>query len=83
MGLKVFGHVTNVGRKQERQAMVKAISDKHNGRIDVLVANAACSTHFGDQLEISEKAYDKMMDLNVKSVFFLIKECKDQLIKSK
>ena len=40
----------------------------------MLVPNAACSTHFGNQMEISERAYDKMWDLNVKSTFFLIKE---------
>ena len=44
------------------------------GKIDVLVPNAAVSTHFGKQFEISEKAYDKLFDLNVKSTFFLIKE---------
>ena len=54
----------------------------HGGRLDVLVPNAACSTYFGDQLDITEKQYDKMWDLNVKSTFFLIKECKEMLLKS-
>ena len=55
--------------------MVDLVKSKYEGRLDVLVPNAACSTHFGAQMEISEKAYDKMWDLNVKSTFFLIKEC--------
>ena len=55
--------------------LVDLIKSKYEGRLDVLVPNAACSTHFGSQMEISEKAYDKMWDLNVKSTFFLIKEC--------
>ena len=55
--------------------MLQAIKDMHGGRLDVLVPNAACSTHFGPQLQITERAYDKMWDLNVKSTFFLIKEC--------
>ena len=42
--------------------------------MDVLVPNAAVSPHFGQQLDISERAYDKLWDLNVKSTFFLIKE---------
>ena len=54
--------------------------EKAHGRLDVLVPNAACSTHFGSQLDISEKAYDKMWNLNVKSTFFLIKEAKDLLL---
>ena len=41
--------------------------------------NAAVSTHFGNQFDISEKAYDKLWDLNVKSTFFLIKEALDML----
>ena len=63
-------------------ALLKKIGDKY-GRIDVLVPNQACSTHFGDQLNISESQYDKLWDLNVKSVFFLIKEAKDLLLASK
>lgn len=62
--------------------MLDKISQMHDGVLDVLVPNAACSTHFGQQLDISEKAYDKLWDLNVKSTFFLIKECKDMLLKS-
>ena len=54
--------------------LVKVIQERYGGKLDVLVPNAACSTHYGKQLEISERAYDKMWDLNVKSTFFLIKE---------
>ena len=63
--------------------MLDKIAKQHGGRIDVLVPNAACSTHFGKQLEIEEKAYDKLWDLNVKSTFFLVKESYQMLIKSK
>ena len=55
----------------------------HNGRLDVLVLNAAASTHIGTQLEISERRYDRMWEVNVKSVFFHIKECYPMLKKSK
>ena len=63
----------NVGNQAHRKQLVQMIKDKY-GKLDVLVPNAACSTHFGDQMEISERAYDKMWDLNVKSTFFLVKE---------
>ena len=62
--------------------MLQKIKDMH-GRLDVLVPNAACSTHFGTQLDITESAYDKLWDLNVKSTFFLIKECYPLLLASK
>jgi NAD(P)-dependent dehydrogenase (short-subunit alcohol dehydrogenase family) len=38
------------------------------GRVDVLINNAATSLHFGSMLDTSEKAYDKMMELNVKVI---------------
>jgi dehydrogenase/reductase SDR family protein 4 len=78
----VEGHICNVGKKEERQKLIKHIGDKH-GRIDVLVPNVASSTHVGIALEISEAAYDKMWELNVKSTFFTIAECKPLLEKSK
>ena len=52
------------------------------GRIDVLVLNAACATHAGEQLAITEGAFDKMFSLNVKSTFFTIAESKDLLTAS-
>jgi dehydrogenase/reductase SDR family protein 4 len=53
--------------------LIKKIEVAH-GKLDVLVLNAACSTHFGTQMDITEAAYDKMFSLNVKSPFFTIKE---------
>ncbi len=43
--------------------------------------NHAVSPYFGTSLDISEKAYDKIFDFNVKSVFFMIKEAKELLMK--
>ena len=69
----VVGLAVNVGKVDERKKLIDFISEKY-GKLDVLVPNAAVSTHFGSQLEISERSYDKLWDLNVKSTFFLIKE---------
>ena len=71
----IEGVTVNVGNKEQRGQLVQIITERYGGKLDVLVPNAACSTHFGSQMEISERAYDKMWDLNVKSTFFLIKEC--------
>mmetsp|Transcript_1351 Transcript_1351/g.857 ORF Transcript_1351/g.857 Transcript_1351/m.857 type:complete len:166 (-) Transcript_1351:131-628(-) len=81
-GLKVEGHVCDVDKKEQRLKLFKLIEEKH-GRLDVLVLNAACSTHFGTQLDIDEKAYDKMFSLNVTSYFFSVKEAKHLLEKGK
>eukprot|EP00347_Sterkiella_histriomuscorum_P006988 403350679 len=77
---KVEGHACNIGNKEQRQALLQKIQEKY-GKLDVLVCNQASSTHFGTQMEISETAYDKMWDLNVKSIFYLIKESKELLKK--
>lgn len=52
---------------------------KKFGRVDVLVANIAASLHVGKALDIEERAFDKMFEVNVKSTFFLIKEYYDLL----
>ncbi|MCP4327833.1 MAG: SDR family oxidoreductase [Alphaproteobacteria bacterium] len=41
------------------------------GRIDILVCNAAVNPHYGPMLGVSEAAYDKIMDTNVKSTLWL------------
>lgn len=41
------------------------------GRIDVLVCNAAVNPYFGPMADVTESAYDKIMDTNVKSNLWL------------
>ena len=63
--------------------MLQRIRSMHGGHLDVLVSNAAVLSHFGETLSITEKQYDKMFDINVKSSFFLIKDCIEMLRASK
>ena len=57
--------------------------EKEQGRLDVLVLNAACSNYMGTQMEIPESAYDKLFSVNVKSNFFTIKAAKHLLERGK
>ena len=41
------------------------------GRVDILVNNAATNPYFGPMVEISEGAYDKTFEVNVKGYFFM------------
>ncbi|MDP7693646.1 MAG: SDR family NAD(P)-dependent oxidoreductase, partial [Vicinamibacterales bacterium] len=41
------------------------------GQIDVLVCNAAVNPHFGPMVDVTESAYDKVMDTNVKHNLWL------------
>lgn len=71
--LEAYGFVCHVGSKEDRDNLLDYIK-KNFGRLDILVPNAAVSTWFGSLFDISEEQYDKMLDINLKSVFFMIKE---------
>lgn len=73
--LKAQGHEAiaipcHVGRKEDLQNLV----DKTNeawGSIDVLVCNAATNPVYGTTAEMTDDAWDKIMDTNVKGTFWL------------
>lgn len=62
----------HVGRADQIQNMVAATVHAF-GRIDILVNNAATNVSFGPCLEIEEAQFDKMIEINLKSTFRLIK----------
>lgn len=47
---------------------------KEWGRIDILVCNAATNPQFADVIETDEWAWDKVMNLNLKSCFLICKK---------
>ena len=73
LGFSAVGFPCHVGNKKDRENLINFIS-KNYGKLDVLVANAAVSTFFGDLFEIKEEQMDKMYEVNLKSTFFLVKE---------
>ncbi len=66
-GLKAAGIVCHVGREEDRAAMIKAVVDQF-GRIDILVNNAAVNPYYGPIENIEMSAYQKTLDVNLKSV---------------
>ena len=60
----------NVGDKAAAQNLVDTVMKKW-GRIDILVCNAASNPHFGPLATASDEVFDKIMQTNVKSVFWL------------
>lgn len=65
-GGKITSYVAHFGKKEDRLRVHGEIKKKF-GKLDVLVANIAASLHVGRQLNITERAYDKMWEINVKS----------------
>jgi NAD(P)-dependent dehydrogenase (short-subunit alcohol dehydrogenase family) len=72
IGPSVKPIVCHVGRASDLQRMVGATLERF-GRIDVLVNNAGTNVAQGPCLEVDESRFDKMIEINLKSAFRLIK----------
>ncbi|MBU2955035.1 SDR family NAD(P)-dependent oxidoreductase [Marinobacter sp. F3R08] len=69
-GFEAIAIPCHVGRKSDLQNLV----DKTNeawGSIDVLVCNAATNPVYGTTADMTDEAWDKIMDTNVKGTFWL------------
>jgi dehydrogenase/reductase SDR family member 4 len=60
----------HVGSKPALQSLIDTVTAKWGG-IDILVCNAASNPHFGPMNTASDEVFDKIMETNVKSVFWL------------
>jgi len=60
----------HIGRKEEMQALVDSTNARW-GRIDILVCNAAVNPYFGASAKMPDEAYDRVMNSNVRSNFWL------------
>jgi 2-dehydro-3-deoxy-D-gluconate 5-dehydrogenase len=68
-GRKALPIAAHVGRMDQIQGLVDGVIEKF-GRIDILVNNAGTSFN-APAMDISEKAWDSVMNLNLKGLFFL------------
>jgi NAD(P)-dependent dehydrogenase (short-subunit alcohol dehydrogenase family) len=60
----------NISRKADAETLVSRTLD-YWGRVDALVCNAAVSPYFGPMSELDDAAFDKLMNVNVKSNLWL------------
>ena len=70
LGRRALAVPTNVRRIDELRHLVDTVGQEL-GRIDVLVNNAGTTPVFGPVQEIDERAWDVIMNTNVKSMFYL------------
>ncbi|MDO9553816.1 SDR family NAD(P)-dependent oxidoreductase [Rhodonellum sp.] len=73
-GYEVSGIACNVGNFDELKLLVDKTVERY-GQIDVLVNNAATNPIFGPIHDTSLEAYEKIMDVNLKAPFQLMKLC--------
>lgn len=69
-GRKCLPIATHAGRIEEINSLVKKVVDEF-GRIDILVNNAATNPTMASALDIDDRAWDSIMNLNLKGLFFL------------
>jgi NAD(P)-dependent dehydrogenase (short-subunit alcohol dehydrogenase family) len=67
---KSLAVATHVGRLDEINNLVTRVKDEL-GKIDILVNNAATNPTMDQAMEIGERAWDSIMNLNLKGLFFL------------
>lgn len=70
MGRKSLAVAAHVGRMEEIDNLVSKVKEEF-GRIDILVNNAATNPAIDSALDVSERAWDSIMNLNLKGLFFL------------
>ncbi len=73
-GGEAFSHTVHTGDSESVKNLVAA-SIAHFGGVDILVNNAATNVHFGPLLTSEESHWDKILDVNLKGYFRMIKEC--------
>ncbi len=75
---RVLACAAHSGSTEEVQTLVMQ-TIKHFGGVDILVNNAATNPHFGPVLTADESHWDKILDVNVKGYFRMIKACVDRM----
>ncbi|MXX75081.1 MAG: SDR family oxidoreductase [Holophagales bacterium] len=69
-GGEAIAHPCHVGHKDQLDRLVAATRERW-GKIDNLVVNAAVNPYYGSSLGIPDSAFDKVMEVNIRSVHWL------------
>ena len=71
----------HMGYEDQIDGLFKTIQERH-GRVDILVNNAATNPHFGNMLDADAGMWDKIIDVNLKGPFFMIKKAAPMMMKT-
>ena len=72
-GLEAIAIAANMGNVEEAHALVDQTVDAYGG-IDIIINNAAANPVFGPIQNTEERAFDKILDVNLKGPFELCKK---------
>jgi 3-oxoacyl-[acyl-carrier protein] reductase len=71
LGANAFAVKCDVTRRADIDALVKATVDQF-GRLDIVVNNAGWTHRNGPLLDVDEATFDRVYDINVKSIFHMV-----------
>ena len=74
VGGEVLAIAAHTGSSAAIQALVDQVTNAWGG-IDIVVNNAATNPHFGHIMTAEESHWDKILDVNVKGYFRVVKAC--------
>jgi NAD(P)-dependent dehydrogenase (short-subunit alcohol dehydrogenase family) len=69
-GRKCLPIAAHIGKMEEISNLVKRVLEEF-GKIDILVNNAATNPTMASAIDIDDRAWDSIMNLNLKGLFFL------------
>jgi len=69
-GRKCLSVAAHVGKIEDINNLVKRVMEEF-GKIDILVNNAATNPTMASAIDVDERAWDSIMNLNLKGLFFL------------
>jgi NAD(P)-dependent dehydrogenase (short-subunit alcohol dehydrogenase family) len=70
LGRKCLPVQAHLGKVEEINQLVKRVLEEF-GKIDILVNNAATNPTMSSAIDVDERAWDSIMNLNLKGLFFL------------
>ncbi len=70
LGKKCLPVQAHLGKVEEINQLVKRVLEEF-GKIDILVNNAATNPTMAQAIDVDERAWDSIMNLNLKGLFFL------------
>ena len=77
-GAKAVPIACHGGKPEEIAALFDRVN-KELGRVDILVNNAATNPYFGPAVDISEGAFDKTLEVNLKGYFVMTQHAARQM----
>ena len=80
IGRKVISIPANVGKRQEVENLVQETL-REFGKIDILVNNAGGNPVLSTMIELEDRAFDKVLEINLKGAFMMSRSVAGEMIK--